>query len=410
MQALLYSFGLNIMELLARIVAINNPKVRAFVKGRRSAFSILSEQLNNNTEPIIWVHCSSIGEFEQGRPVIEAFKKIHPEYKVLVSFYSPSGYNAVQKDSVIDFKTYLPVDSRANAEAIIRLANPKLAIFVKYEFWHYYIQALKENKIPVFSVSAIFRKEQIYFRWYGGFFRKILKNINAFFVQDELSAQLLNSLALPSEITGDTRVDRVIQIKESAVELPAIEEFTKGYTAIVIGSMRKEDIPLITGLIAAYPNYKFIVAPHEIIEEMMTPLEGKFNCIRHSQLTSENSMAQVLLIDNIGMLSRLYRYAQFAYVGGGFSDGLHNILEPAVYEIPVLFGNKEYNRFKEAHDLIGIKAGFAIGNLDEVVSILNNFIEDDDALIQTRNALKDYLYLNRGASEKIINVIDRFVQ
>jgi 3-deoxy-D-manno-octulosonic-acid transferase len=410
MQALLYSFGLNIMEFLASVVAISNPKVRDFVKGRRNAYRLLEKQLNGNTAPLIWVHCSSVGEFEQGRPVIEAFKKKHPEYKSLVSFYSPSGYNAVRDDYLVDFKTYLPIDSKANADTIIRLANPKLAIFVKYEFWHYYIHVLKEHNIPIFSVSAIFRKEQIYFKWYGGFFKNILTNIDSFFVQDKSSAELLNSLGLSSEITGDTRVDRVIQIKESAADLPVIEAFTKGHPTIAVGSMRKEDLTLIQDLIAAYPKFRFIVAPHEITEYMMAPIESKFNCIRHSKLSTNNASAQVLIIDNIGMLSRLYRYAQFAYVGGGFSDGIHNILEPAAYEIPVFFGNKDYGRFKEAHDLIAINAGFAIGNLKELAAHLNEFIENEDALSRSRNALKDYLKRNQGASEKIIKVIDRFAK
>lgn len=406
MAQLLYSLSLRLMEFMAWMVSFYNPKAKAFIRGHRAALSDLEIMFKDVKEDLLWVHASSVGEYEQGRPVVEKFKDKYPHYQVLVTFFSPSGYEAVQPDELINFTAYLPFDSRKNARQFIEIVKPKLAFFIKYEFWHFYLDELSRNKIPVFSVSSIFRPSQSFFKRYGGFFRKMLGKIDHFFVQDEQSLHLLERLGRPATITGDTRLDRVLQIREANIEIEEVATFVGRCTAMVVGSLRKEDIELISGFISAHPELKFIVAPHEIIEEMMAPLENKFDCIRFSNFAKSTGEEQVLIIDNIGYLSKIYRYANYAYVGGGFSDGIHNILEPAVYEIPVFFGNRDYQRFKEAHDLIDIAAGFAVGNLQEMDRIFKEISSSEERMNKIRQSISSYLEFNKGAAAKIIRQLE----
>lgn len=410
MGILLYSFGLKVIELLMHFAALFNPKAREFINGRKNVWGSLSDQLANNTSSILWVHCSSVGEYEQGRPVMEAFKSKYSTHKILVSFYSPSGYNAVKTDNIVDFIIYLPVDSRKNSRRLLDIANPQLAMFIKYEFWYFYLAELRKRNIPVFSVSSIFRSEQIYFKWYGGFNRKILDSITAFFVQDKASQQLLESINLGSLLTGDTRLDRVLEIKEKKKALPDIDSFADSKNLMVVGSMRKEDIDIVINFVQGHPELKFIIAPHEIKESMIQPIEeGIASTVRHSNLNSSSGDQQVLIIDNIGMLSQLYRYAHYAYIGGGFSDGLHNILEATVYEIPVFFGNKDYQRFKEAIDLIDLGAAFPIGSFPELNTVFNDLMRDKKRMGEIKETLAGYLSENKGASDKIIAQLKEFM-
>jgi len=410
MGIFLYSFGIKIIGLLTQLAALFNPKAKEFINGRKNVWELLSRQLEGNTAPILWVHCSSVGECEQGRPAMEAFKNKYSSYKILVTFYSPSGYQAVKTDDIVDFKIYLPLDSRKNARILIDIADPKLVMFIKYEFWYYYLSELKKRGIPVLSVSAIFRDSQIYFKWYGSFNRKILDNLSYFFVQDKASQDLLNNINLPSTITGDTRLDRVLEIKEKKKELPEIDGFAAGKKLMVIGSMRKEDVDIIIQFVQSHPEVKFIIAPHEIEDSMMLPLEQSIDStIRHSQLNSSSSDRQVLIIDNIGMLSQLYRYANSAYIGGGFSDGLHNILEAAVYEIPVFFGNKDYQRFKEAIDLIDLGVAFPVGSFPEFEAVFNDLDGNNERKAEIKSVLTRYLSENQGASDKIIAHLEEYM-
>ena len=410
MGILLYSFGLKVIELLTQIASLFNPKAKEFIAGRKLVWESLTSQLADNESPILWVHCSSVGEYEQGRPVMECFKKQYQEYKILVTFYSPSGYHAVDIDEIVDFKIYLPFDSGKNARKLLDIINPKMALFIKYEFWHYYLSELKHRQIPVFSVSSIFRPSQPFFKWYGAFNRKILDNFSYFFVQDWPSRQLLKSINLSSSITGDTRLDRVIKIKEQKKDLPKIDAFATTKNLMVVGSMRKEDIDIVIKFVQQHQELKFIIAPHEISESMIRPLEESLSStVRHSNLTGSNDNQQVLIIDNIGMLSQLYRYANYAYIGGGFSDGLHNILEAAVYEIPVFFGNKEYQRFKEAIDLIDLGAAFPIGSYPEMAIVFKDLVDNKNRKVEIKSNLATYLAENKGASEKIIAHIKEFM-
>ncbi len=390
------------------MVAIFNPKARKFIQGRKHAWQELTNQLASNTHPILWVHCSSVGEYEQGRPVIEAFKKKYTDYKVLVTFFSPSGYEAIATDEVIDFKSYLPFDSRKNSKRFIRLVAPGIVFFVKYEFWYYYLKQLKEAAIPTYSISSIFRSQQVFFKCYGGFYRQMLNNFNYFFVQDELSHRLLDNLNLPNKITGDTRLDRVIALKNQRQEIPQIEAFCAHKEVMVVGSIRKEDVELIIDFIKLHPDLKYIIAPHEIIESMMRPLENELkSTIRYSALGNSDQAHHVLIIDNIGMLTQLYGYANYAYVGGGFSDGLHNILEPAVFGVPVFFGNRAYQTFKEAIDLIDLGAGFPVGNIKEFDTVFSHLQGDKSQQSAIERSISGYLETNQGASEKIISHISK---
>jgi 3-deoxy-D-manno-octulosonic-acid transferase len=410
MGILLYSFGLKVIELLTHLAALFNPKAKEFIGGRKFVWESLSTQLADNESPVLWVHCSSVGEYEQGRPVMECFKKQYQEYKILVTFYSPSGYHAVERDEIVDYKIYLPFDSGKNARKLLDITNPKMALFIKYEFWHYYLSELKSRQIPVFSVSSIFRRSQPFFKWYGAFNRKILDSFSYFFVQDMASQQLLKTINILSSITGDTRLDRVIKIKEQKKDLQEIDAFATTKNLMVVGSMRKEDIDIIIKFVQQHQELKFIIAPHEIIESMIQPLEESISStVRHSNLTGSNNNQQVLIIDNIGMLSQLYRYANYAYIGGGFSDGLHNILEAAVYEIPVFFGNKEYQRFKEAIDLIDLGAAYPIGSYPELATVFRDLVDNNNRKDEIKSNLATYLAENKGASEKIIAHFEEFM-
>jgi 3-deoxy-D-manno-octulosonic-acid transferase len=410
MGILLYSFGLKVIGLLTQIASLFNPKAKEFIAGRKHVWESLTSQLADNESPILWVHCSSVGEYEQGRPVMECFKKQYPEFKILVTFYSPSGYHAVDIDEIVDYKIYLPIDSHKNARKLLDITNPKMALFIKYEFWHYYLSELKQRQIPVFSVSSIFRPSQPFFKWYGAFYRKILDNFSYFFVQDWPSRQLLKTINLSSSITGDTRLDRVIKIKEQKKDLPKIDAFATTKNLMVVGSMRKEDIDIVIKFVQQHQELKFIIAPHEINESMIQPLEESISStVRHSKLTGSNDNQQVLIIDNIGMLSQLYRYANYAYIGGGFSDGLHNILEAAVYQIPVFFGNKAYQRFKEAIDLIDLGTAFPIGSYPEMETVFKDLADNINRKVEIKSNLATYLAENKGASEKIIAHIEEFM-
>lgn len=406
MSAFLYNTGLWFYKLLISLAAWVNPKASLFINGRKAVWKSLNEQLTDNKLPIMWVHCSSVGEYEQGRPVMEAYKKVYPETRILVTFYSPSGFEAVQTDIVVDFKSFLPFDTRKNAKNFINLVKPELAIFVKYEFWYHYLDELNKNTIPVYSVSSIFRPTQLFFKPYGRFYRKMLNSFTFFFVQDNRSSELLASLNLPNMVTGDTRLDRVLEIRNSNKTFPIVESFINGSDVMVIGSMRREDIEIVIDIVLQYSELKFIIAPHEITESMIRPLEDKLDStIRFSQADRSLVTEQVLIIDNIGMLSTIYRYANYTYVGGGFSDGIHNILEPAVFEIPVFFGNRDYKRFKEAIDLQEAGAAFPIGSISEFQKEFNRIRSDKALLISIKDSISQYLEINKGASGKIIKKI-----
>lgn len=392
------------LRLAVRIGALFNPKLKAFVRGRADVFDALHKGLNERPGHYIWVHCASLGEFEQGRPVIESLKKNLPEFRILLTFFSPSGYEVRKDYQYADVVLYLPWDTSANARAWLSAVKPVMAIFVKYEFWHHYIAAMKAQRIPVLSISAIFRPQQVYFRWYGDFYRSILKNITHFFVQNEVSLSLLKSIGVEQvTLGGDTRFDRVHEIVRLAPAVPLAEAFSRDVKVLVAGSIWPDDFRVLLPLINER-KLRFIIAPHEISERFITSIESGLRVPHERYSRAEQatvSSLQVLIIDNVGMLSSLYAYGDLAFVGGGFREGLHNILEAACYGLPVLFGNRAYNVYQEANDLISMKAAFAVADSHELRKTVE-FLEQPHHYTHASQASGDYVRQHTGATEKII--------
>ncbi len=390
-----------LLPLLARF----SGKVKLFYQGRKKLIPIIKESLKENKAPLFWMHCSSIGEFEQGIPVIELLKKEHPTWKVVVTFFSPSGYEAANH-TLIDFKYYLPYDTKRNAIQFINLVKPQLALFIKYEYWYHFLKELNTRQVPTYSVSSIFRPSQVFFKWYGGWNRKMLSQFTHFMVQDQASVHILHSIGLTNATqTGDTRFDRVLKLKNEPITYPEIEDFIDGRPVFLIGSLRAEDDEVIFSFINTNPAYAFIIAPHDITEEHIITIEASVSStVRHSKLT-KNLSRKVLIIDSFGKLSRLYRLANFAYIGGGFSDGIHNILEPAVCHIPVFFGNKHYKKYKEAVDLVNLNVAFPVENVIELTSLMKD-VENPPKLEMIQANIKQYVKLNKGAALKVVNIIN----
>ncbi len=405
MQTMLYNFGLAVLRLLLPFMAFFNKKARLFYKGRKNILNNIEKSLSKNNASICWMHCASVGEFEQGLPVVELLKLQYPGLKVLVTFFSPSGYEGVNHPA-IDYKFYLPYDTPLQAAQFVQLVQPLMALFIKYEFWYHHLAQLKKNNIPVFSVSSIFRPSQAFFKWYGGWHRRMLHNFTYFGVQDEDSLNLLKSMGITqAALTGDTRFDRVLKIKETPAQFNNIEEFAGNRKVFMVGSLRPEDDAVVLPFIKSCTNYAFIIVPHDITEGHIKAIKNKLpQAVRYSQYTGEQA-GHILIIDAIGMLSRLYRLAHLAYVGGGFSDGIHNILEPAVYHIPVFFGNKKYKKYKEANDLIARKAAFAVSSSQELATLVTH---TEQNYTQVSKQVAQYVQSNRGAAEKMVALINRY--
>ncbi len=354
----------------------------------------------------IWIHAASLGEFEQGRPIIEKLKEHFPEHKILLTFFSPSGYEIRKNYELADVVCYLPSDTKKNAERFVKTIQPCLAIFIKYEFWFHYLQTLEQRGIPTILVSAIFRPEQLFFKWYGGLFRKMLQGFDLIFVQNEASLRLLKDHGYkPVTLAGDTRVDRVISIAQQAKRFDVIENFAGG-NVMVCGSTWPPDEAILIDFIKKSDNWQFIVAPHEIGESNIRRLLKILpeNTIRYSK-ADKNSVAgkQVLVIDNIGMLSSVYRYGKLAYIGGGFGKGIHNILEPLAFGIPVVFGPK-FQKFEEAVALTEKGACFSVSTSSEFEAVMTKLSNPDFYKLATEET-KDYLQRNRGATEKVMEFI-----
>jgi 3-deoxy-D-manno-octulosonic-acid transferase len=402
---LAYDYVIFFYQLGIRIASLFNRKAKAFVEGRKDIFKTLEKNLKTNRPKVIWVHCASLGEFEQGRPVMEMLKKDYPDCSIVLTFFSPSGYEVRKNYAEADIVCYLPWDTQANAERFVALVKPVLAIFVKYEFWYHYMHVLKSKQVPILSISAIFRPDQLFFRSYGGFYRSILHQVTHFFVQNETSLELLRSIGIEEcSLAGDTRFDRVYQVARQADELPIAQRFKNNARTMVVGSCWPEDLEVV----APFVNdqlLRFIIAPHEISESFLTQIERqlKVRSIRYSKIRDEElQQYQVLIIDNIGMLNKLYRYGEFAYVGGAFGKGLHNILEAACFGIPVFFGNKNYERFREAVDLISRRGAFTVGDVGELRSKFE-WLTVADNYWESSSAAKDYVIKNLGATERIVN-------
>jgi 3-deoxy-D-manno-octulosonic-acid transferase len=400
----LYRISIFFLGLGLRFMSLFNTKAREFVTGRKGIFKRINTALKSNTQPIIWVHCASLGEFEQGRPVIEALKTQFTDHKIFLTFFSPSGYQVRKDYPKADYVFYLPLDTRANARKFVRKVNPKIAFFVKYEFWFFYSRALRKRKIPLISISSIFRPDQFFFRKTGSFNRKILKNVTHFFVQNHQSVELLRSINLYNvTLSGDTRFDRVKEIVDRAEEIPIARKFKGDQRVFVVGSAWQEDLEVLTPFINEN-KLKFIIAPHEINENHIKHLQASITVksIRYSQAENVNlDVYNVLIIDNIGLLSRLYRYAEFAYVGGAFGKGLHNVLEAAAYGIPVLFGDKNYQKFQEAVELINRGGAFTVSDYPDLKKKYE-LLDVPETFMLACEVCRQYVAENTGATEKII--------
>lgn len=408
MSKQLYNLFLLLYGSLIRVVAIWNPKARLWVNGRKNQFRKIESGIENNNAKTLWMHCASLGEFEQGRPVLESIKKEYPSYKVVLTFFSPSGYEIRKNYQGADHVFYLPSDSFVNAKRFIKIINPSLVIWVKYDYWYYYLTRINKQKIPLLLVAANFRESQPFFKWYGGLWKKMLSCFSQIFVQTRDSIELLISLGINNAIiSGDTRFDRVITIAESTNKLPGfINDFTKNAQVIVCGSTWPEDEFQWLHFVQNHPMIKFIFAPHEIDASSIHEVQEKYPAaILYSaaEKDPENIEGkQVLIVDNIGKLSSLYSFATLAYVGGGFNEsGIHNTLEAAVYGKPVIFG-PQYEKFTEANGLIESGAAFSINTPVALEKQVNNLLENHDILIAAGNAAKDFVYQNQGATNKIL--------
>lgn len=407
MGTIFYTIFLHLYVIAIKLLAIGNPKARLWLSGRKE-FPVVSFTQNESAKTV-WMHCASLGEFEQGRPVLEALKKNYPDVKIVLTFFSPSGYEVQKNYTGADDIFYLPIDNKANAAKLIKAINPSLVIWVKYEYWFYYLEELKLQGIALLLVSGIFRPGQPFFKWYGKIWKNILPAFTHFFVQDEDSKNLLAGIGIENNVTvtGDTRFDRVIEIAEKFEPLFLIEQFCGENKVIVAGSTWEEDETELIHYVRANPHIKFIIAPHEIDEQNLKDVQKEFaGSILYSDLALNQPVtSNVLIIDNIGMLSRLYRYADITYVGGGFGDdGVHNVLEPAVYGKPVIYG-PEFEKFIEAIELTACGGGTSIASALELEKVLTEFWNDEPLLKSSRESAKNYVYSNSGATKKIIAFI-----
>ncbi len=411
---LLYSTGIAIYYLAVRLAGLFSAKARSWHYGRRSLFDKLEEVFAahyaaEDPAPVVWFHCASLGEFEQGKPVIEAFRKQHPSASILLTFFSPSGYNHRLQNDFVDHVFYLPIDTIRNARRFVRITRPAMAVFVKYEFWFNYLNELFKHNIPVFTISAIFRPDQHFFKWYGGWARTHLRKIKLIFVQDEESAELLRMVEINNSIVGgDTRFDRVAEIRQHQAVFPLIEEFISGCRVVVAGSTWPPDELLLHELSRhTDEKVKFIVAPHEISETHLKELAARLgsSAICYSQAgDTKISSKRFLIIDSIGMLSQLYCYATITYVGGGFGVGIHNTLEAATWSKPVFFG-PNYHRFREAREMVAEGAAFSINDARSFVLLATRLLNDPAQLSEVSARAGNYVTERTGATQRVMEAI-----
>lgn len=395
----LYNIFIHIYILTLNLISPFNKKVKTMLKGEKECFDRL--QNLDSEDKVAWFHCASLGEFEQGRPLIEEVKKQFPEYKILLSFYSPSGYESKKDYALADYVVYLPNDTKSNAKKFVKKVNPDLIFFIKYEFWYNYISALKGRRL--FQVSLILRQNQYFFSWYGKWFAKQLKNFEHFFVQNQQTANLLNKIGYKNvTISGDTRFDRVMTIANNAKSFTEIEKFCEGNQKIILaGSSWLADEKIIQQAVKNL-DIKLIIAPHVVGENHINEIQQLFpEAILYSELANNDKKSNILIINCIGILSNLYQYCDIAYIGGGFGVGIHNTLEAATFGKPICFGTN-YHKFQEAIDLINLKAAYSISNQEELKQVLETLLNNEKIYNQSAEASKDYVKTKIGACKKII--------
>ena len=421
----MYNVIIYLYQLGVIITSLFSEKVRKMWRGERDAIRVLRQQIDPDAQ-YVWFHAASLGEFEQGRPLMEELRRQHPEYKILLTFFSPSGYEVRKNYQGADIICYLPLDTITNARRFLRTIRPVMAFFIKYEFWYNYLHILKHRGVPVYSVSSIFRPGQVFFRWYGRQYAHVLKCFTRFYVQNDISRELLNTIGIREvSVVGDTRFDRVLQIKEAARQLPLIEQFKGNAKCFIAGSSWQPDEEIFIPWLNEHPEWKVIIAPHVIGEDHLLQieklLEGR-KVVRYSKLSEnsdcnatlarrdceatlaerELSDADVFIIDCFGLLSSIYHYADVTYVGGGFGVGIHNTLEAAVWDVPVIFGpNNE--RFQEAQGLKACGGGFEIQGADDFRRIMQGFIDRPETMAEAGRQSGLFVQQMTGATRKILN-------
>lgn len=403
-----YDLIMSLYAGIIRLVGLRYEKARLWSEGRRNLFSRMREKIDPR-ERIIWLHVASLGEFEQGRPLIEALRESHPEYKILLTFFSPSGYEIRKNYAGADYIFYLPIDTRKQVRQFLDIAHPEVVIFVKYEFWLNFLTELRRRRIRTFVVSAIFRRNSVFFRFYGGLWRKALKTFEVLFVQNEESKSLLAELGYPNTVVaGDTRFDRVAKIAREAKQVPMIERFKGDKQLFIAGSTWGPDEELLLPLMNDNPELKFVIAPHEMdegrIERLMRETRG--GAVRYTQCDDKTSFEgkQLLILDTVGLLASVYGYASWGYIGGGFGVGIHNTLEAATFGLPIAFGPK-YEKFKEARDLVAIGAARSITTYEELKAWFAPLRDDEKHLTKSSRLARDYTLSHQGATETILKTI-----
>lgn len=413
MGQLLYTIFVRLYPLLAKLLALFNPKARKWVAGRKQWLPRLREAFAKEKRPVIWVHCASLGEFEQGRPVIESLKKSYPQYAVLLTFFSPSGYEVQRQYAQADYIFYLPMDSAANAARFFDITQPRLVLFIKYEFWYHYLHTAAKRNIPLLLVSGIFRENQPFFQWYGRFHRRMLQCFTHFFVQTPAAAGLLKRAGIQAvTVSGDTRFDRVLQIAQHNTDVPGISGFCGNSKVVVAGSTWTDDDEELDHYVNTHTDTRFIIAPHDIGEERLRECEQLYkHAVRYSTylelLQDEVPVGAVntLIIDNIGMLSRLYQYATVCYVGGGFGgDGIHNILEAAVYYKPVVFG-PVYDKYIEGVEMIEAGGAVSVPDALHLEKTLDELLTGNGQYERTSAAAGSYVAQKAGATARVMRYI-----
>ena len=423
-MSFLYSIGMWLAFPGIWVASLFSKKIRKFLNGRKGLVKTIENTFATVTDDVVWFHCSSVGEFEQARPLIEWYKGSRPQTRILLTFFSPSGYELRKNYSLADWVFYLPLDTISNARRMVRAVKPKKLIFTKYDLWNNYIRQARKAGAGIYLVSAIFRRFQPFFKWWGGFFRGMLRCINVIFVQDEESQRLLSTIGIRDNVIvcGDTRFDRVDKIASESKHFPVIENFAKDCFTIVAGSTWQPDDELIAQVMKNFSKVRLVVAPHEIHKERIEKLlqiYEPYGTVRYSEveedadreMVSENPQSiaegkRVLVIDCIGILSSLYRYADFAYIGGGFGVGIHNTLEAAVYGVPLAFG-PNYRKFQEAIDLIECNGATSVGSASELYQVIDNCVKDKELRDFRGRSCRNYVEKMLGATDKIVSVLEK---
>lgn len=405
----LYTILTIIAKFHLNLIALFIPKIKLFVEGRKTVFSTLEAKLQPG-DKTIWFHAASLGEYEQGLPVMEKVRAMHPEHKIVLTFFSPSGYEVRKNATTADVIVYLPIDTLANAKRFLALVKPEKVFFIKYEFWPNYLNQLSKTDARVYLISGFFRKDQVFFKWYGGFYRKALKTFNHFFVQYESSKTLLQSIGFNNvTLSGDTRYDRVSEILERDNSLPFIEEFKNEKTTVVFGSSWPKDEAMFTDFINTATDPKFIIAPHTTGADHIKDIKNSITkkVVLFSEKEGKNLAGyDVLIIDNVGILTKIYSYADVAYVGGGFGTaGLHNILEPAAFGVPIIIG-PNHTKFPEAVALVNMGGCIAVADKEQMNDALSSLVYNDDVRYETGHIAGTFVSMNRGAVNIILKNIE----